>query len=133
MFICWTNDLVSFFSRKFNEIFWETVIDRSVDTGRKLNVHKTFRRCPGVFWTSYGRSIYVLCLRGEENWKGTTPHHVWSDETIYLCLTKPSTLRKKTSSLWWFFHYCKQNPITTVTTCLTYLAARDWNLSPLLI
>ena len=28
-----------------------------VDTGRKLNVHKTFRRRPG-------RSIYVLCLLG---------------------------------------------------------------------
>ena len=28
-----------------------------VDTGRKLNVHKTFKRRPG-------RSILVLCLRG---------------------------------------------------------------------
>ena len=31
-----------------------------VDTGRKLNVRKTFRRRPG----RYVRSIYVLCLRG---------------------------------------------------------------------
>ena len=35
-----------------------------VDTGRKLNVHKTFRRRLDVFWTSYVRSIYVLCLLG---------------------------------------------------------------------
>ena len=40
-----------------------------VDTGRKLNVYKTFRRRPwedvlDVFWTSYVRSIYVLCLCG---------------------------------------------------------------------
>ena len=38
-----------------------------VDTGRKLNVHKTFRRRPGrsedVQKTSYVRSIYALCLR----------------------------------------------------------------------
>ena len=33
-----------------------------VDTGRKLNVHKTFRRRPGRFWTSYVRSVYVLSL-----------------------------------------------------------------------
>ena len=42
-----------------------------VDTGRKLNVHKTFRRRPedvlDVFWTSYVRSIYVLCLLGLVN------------------------------------------------------------------
>ena len=42
-----------------------------VDTGRKLNVHKTFRRrledVQDVFWTSYGRWIYVLCLRGESD------------------------------------------------------------------
>ena len=30
-----------------------------IDTGRKLNVHKTF-------WTSYVRSIYVLCLWGSD-------------------------------------------------------------------
>ena len=38
-----------------------------VDTGRKLNVHKTFRRRLVRllnFWTSHVRSIYVLCLRG---------------------------------------------------------------------
>ena len=34
-----------------------------VDTGRKLNVHKTFRTRPDIFWMSYVRSIYVLCLR----------------------------------------------------------------------
>ena len=42
-----------------------------VDTGGKLNVHKTFRRRPedvlDVFWTSYVRSIYVLCLLGLVN------------------------------------------------------------------
>ena len=35
-----------------------------VDTRRKLNVHKTFRRRPDVFGTPYVRLIYVLCLRG---------------------------------------------------------------------
>ena len=35
-----------------------------VDTGRKLNVHKMFRRRPDVFWTFYVRSIYVLCVGG---------------------------------------------------------------------
>ena len=33
-----------------------------VNTGRKLNVHKTFRRRPA----SYVRLIYVLCLRGRQ-------------------------------------------------------------------
>ena len=32
-----------------------------VDTGRKLNVRRTF-----VFWTTYLHSFYVLCLRGCE-------------------------------------------------------------------
>ena len=36
-------------------------INYPVDTGRKLNVHKTVL---DVFWTSYVRSIYVLSLRG---------------------------------------------------------------------
>ena len=50
-----------------------SVIDNSpVDTGRKLNLHKTFRDVQDVFWTwdvqdvfwtSYVRSIYVLFLR----------------------------------------------------------------------
>ena len=50
-----------------------------VDTGRKLNVHETFRRLPGRFWTSYVRSIYVLCLRGlsyirSKLWHGISSH-----------------------------------------------------------
>ena len=32
-----------------------------VDTGRKLNVHKTFRDVLSVFLTSFVHSIYVLC------------------------------------------------------------------------
>ena len=43
--------------------------DNPVDTGRKLNVHKTFkrrRRRQDVFWTSYVSSICVLCLLGTE-------------------------------------------------------------------
>ena len=35
-----------------------------VDAGRKLNVHKTFRRPQDVFGMSYVRLIYVLCLLG---------------------------------------------------------------------
>ena len=36
-----------------------------VDTGRKLNVHKTFRRPPGCLLNVLRtRSIYVLFLRG---------------------------------------------------------------------
>ena len=34
------------------------------DTWRKLNVHMTFRSGQDVFWTSYVRLVYVLCLRG---------------------------------------------------------------------
>ena len=44
--------------------FW--VRNIPVDTGRKFNVHKTFRRGPGrliYVLTSYLRSTYVLCLR----------------------------------------------------------------------
>ena len=37
-----------------------------VDTGRKLNVHKTFKRRPGRLWTSYVRSIDVLYLCGSD-------------------------------------------------------------------
>ena len=36
----------------------------TLDTGRKLNVHKTFRRLQDIFWTSYVCSIYVLCPEG---------------------------------------------------------------------
>ena len=32
------------------------------DTGHKLNVHNTFTDVQDVFWSSYPRSIYVLCL-----------------------------------------------------------------------
>ena len=32
-----------------------------LDTRRKLNLLKKFRRHPDVLWTSYVRSIYVLC------------------------------------------------------------------------
>ena len=35
-----------------------------LDTGRKLNVSKTSEDVQDVFWTSYVRSIYVLCLWG---------------------------------------------------------------------
>ena len=38
--------------------------DIPVDTGRKLNVHKAFRRRQDVFRTSYVRSIYEFCQRG---------------------------------------------------------------------
>ena len=44
-----------------------------VDTRRKLNVHKTFRRRPGRLLNSYVHSIYVLCLLGSrpsENARG---------------------------------------------------------------
>ena len=36
--------------------------DYPLDTKRILNVHKTFRRCPGIFEKSLVRSISVLCL-----------------------------------------------------------------------
>ena len=39
-----------------------------IDTGRRLNVHKVH-----VFWTSYVRSMYVLCLRGS-----SSKLHSWS-------------------------------------------------------
>ena len=39
--------------------------DNSVDTGRKLNAHKTFRRRPRRLPNSYVLLVYVLCLRGE--------------------------------------------------------------------
>ena len=35
-----------------------------VDTGRRLNVHKTFRTHPGRLLNVLLRSDYVLCLRG---------------------------------------------------------------------
>ena len=38
-----------------------------VDTGRKLNVHKTSEDVLDVFGTSYVRSIYVLCLLGHND------------------------------------------------------------------
>ena len=38
------------------------LLQNPVDKGCKLNVHKTFRRLLDVFWTSYVRSGYVLCL-----------------------------------------------------------------------
>ena len=38
--------------------------DIPADTGRKLNVHKTFRRRPERLRTSYVCSICVMCLRG---------------------------------------------------------------------
>ena len=47
-------------------IFWSAQCSHSnpVDTGRKLNVHKTFRRSPGrLLNVSYVHSIYVLCLQ----------------------------------------------------------------------
>ena len=47
-----TNVIRIFGLRKTN-IFSVAILD-PVDTERKLNVHKTFRR----------RSVYVLCLRG---------------------------------------------------------------------
>ena len=34
------------------------------DTWRKVNVYMTFRSGQDVFWTSYVRLVYVLCLRG---------------------------------------------------------------------
>ena len=34
-----------------------------LDTERKLNVHKMFRRLQGIFWFSYIRSVYVLYPR----------------------------------------------------------------------
>ena len=36
----------------------------SIDTGHKLNIYKTFRRCLIVFWTTHVCSSYVLCLQG---------------------------------------------------------------------
>ena len=41
-----------------------------LDTGRKLNVRKTSEDVQDVFWTSYVRSIYVLCLWGGYPMKG---------------------------------------------------------------
>ena len=42
---------------------WYVVVDSkpiTLDTGRKLNVHMTFRIRPGVLWTFYVGSVYVL-------------------------------------------------------------------------
>ena len=39
-------------------------LSNPVDTGRKLNVHKMFRRRSGQFLNVLCSSIYVLCLRG---------------------------------------------------------------------
>ena len=50
------------------------------DTGRKLNVHKTFNLRQDVFWTSYVRSIYVLCLRGNFN------ERISADTSVSECL-----------------------------------------------
>ena len=46
----------------------------TVDTGRKLNVHKTFRRCPGRLLNALLRSIYVLCLRGQLRHQNKPPN-----------------------------------------------------------
>ena len=57
-----------------------------VDTGRKLNVHKTFRDVLSVFWTSFVHSIYVLCLRGLECSKTQTlleKHRSICSKTIF--------------------------------------------------
>ena len=43
--------------KKIWKVFIMFFTIHAVDTGRKLNVQD-------VFWTSYVRSIYVLCLRG---------------------------------------------------------------------
>ena len=43
--------------KKFDFCLSRTRVELPVDTGRKLNVLD-------VFWTSYVRSVYVLCLRG---------------------------------------------------------------------
>ena len=40
-----------------------------LDTGRKLNVHKTFRKRSGRLLNAYVRSVYVLCLRGSQSLK----------------------------------------------------------------
>ena len=42
----------------------ETDITSPVDTGRKLNIHKTLRRRSGRLLNINVCSIYVLCLRG---------------------------------------------------------------------
>ena len=41
------------------------MITDPADTESKLNVHKTSRNVQDVFWTSYVRPIYALCLRGK--------------------------------------------------------------------
>ena len=43
-------------------------VNSLVDTGRKLNVHKSSEDVLEVFWTCYVRSIYVLCLLGAPRW-----------------------------------------------------------------
>ena len=46
-------------------ISWFRVINSfPVDTGRKLNDIRYSEDVSDVFWTSYVRSIYVLCLLG---------------------------------------------------------------------
>ena len=49
----------------FVQSFWIQVVKLAIDTGRKLNVYKTFRRRPGrLLKVLYVRSIYFLCLLG---------------------------------------------------------------------
>ena len=58
-----------------------------VDTGRKLHVQRRSEDVLAVFWTSYVRSIYVLCLR-VSRWefvRWTTAMAIGSLFKILLC------------------------------------------------
>ena len=60
----WATNAVKNRQKSFCYSNRSTVFNRiPIETGRKLNVHKTFRRRPGRFWMSYVHSIYVRCLR----------------------------------------------------------------------
>ena len=87
----------------------------SVDTGPKLSVY--IRRSEDVldvFWTSYVRSIYVLCLRGFMVSFLTPKLHSMNTLTIFSkrCV-KSLTLNQKFHHTWVFRNKCSNRSFAT--------------------
>ena len=58
----------SFFTEQLRWLLLETNSLYLLDTGRKLNVYKTFRRHPGRLLKVLYTSVYAMCLGNTETW-----------------------------------------------------------------
>ena len=91
------------------------------DTGRKLNVDKTFRRRSDIFWTSHVRSVFILCPGDQKWWK------VEKGKTVSFHITTTTATAQNWKKRWLLLYYwCQRRLLNVLCTFNLRPVSREW-------